>query len=118
MDVLAVLPVIVFGGAVPPAPSRPDGYGCRPKGAGCSRTAGHPVAHGRVFGRLGLGRRAKVSLMAPPQPLSLTVPRIYPHRRWIISSGGQCLQEGGERHSPPYGHGDRPGALQSERGAL
>ena len=57
------------------------------------------------------------SLTPPPRHLSLTVPLFYPHRSIAISCVGACLQGVRAGGFLPYGHGDHPGDVESERGA-
>ena len=47
----------------------------------------------------GAGRQARFPLATPPQPFSLTLPRIYPLRCYGISRVGRCRQQGEARHS-------------------
>ena len=79
-----------------PAPSR----------CGIFPTAQPPGSPPSSVWPIGAGRRATHTLPAPPQPLSLTCPRIYPYRRWRMSFPGRCLQHGEARHLlSTYGHG-------------
>ena len=59
---------------------------------------------------IGAGLRARSSLPATTQPLSLTVPRIYPLRCYGFSRVGRCRHHGEARHSSPCGHGHLPEA--------